>query len=134
MKNSQRLLSFNIFIYFLLCIILLPKYIQCYMTTIITHEYYSPESNFTNKTYETQTNGFVSTKGSQTIVRNGKAFILTGINGNFDGCEQPINPMNIANGIAIIQRGGNCTFSVKITRAKQYGASGILLKRKKRIA
>ncbi|CAF1510330.1 unnamed protein product [Rotaria sp. Silwood1] len=127
MRNSQRLLSFNVFIYFLLCIILLPKYIQCYMTTIITHEYYSPESNFTNKTDETQTNGFVSTKGSQSIVRNAKAFILTDINGTFDGCKQPINPMNISNGIAIIQRGGNCTFSVKITHAKQYGASAVII-------
>ncbi|CAF1079555.1 unnamed protein product [Rotaria sordida] len=127
MKSSQRLLSLNILIYFLLCIILLPKYIQCYMTTIITYEYYLSDSNFTNKTEESQTNGFVSTKGSQSIVRDGKAFILTGINGNFDGCEHPISPMNISNGIAIIQRGGNCTFSVKITRAKQYGASAVII-------
>ncbi|CAF3919007.1 unnamed protein product [Rotaria sp. Silwood1] len=35
--------------------------------------------------------------------------------------------MNISNGIAIIQRGGNCTFSVKITHAKQYGASAVII-------
>ncbi|CAF1412049.1 unnamed protein product [Rotaria sp. Silwood1] len=127
MKNFERLLSFNISIYFLLCIILLPKHIQCYMTTIITYEYYLSDSNFTNKTEETQTNGFVSTKGGQFSVRNGKAFILTDINGNFDGCEPLANPMNISNGIAIIHRGGNCTFSVKITRAKQYGASAVII-------
>ncbi|CAF2557552.1 unnamed protein product [Rotaria sp. Silwood2] len=127
MKNSQRLLSLNISIYFLLCIILLPKYIQCYITTMITYEYYLSDSNFTNKTEETQTNGFVSTKGGQSAVRHGKAFILTDINGNFDACEQPTNPINISNGIAIIHRGGNCTFSVKITRAKQYGASAVII-------
>lgn len=124
MKNSQLLLL----IYFILCIIQLPNYVQCYITTIINFEYYSPYSNYSNKTEETQTNGFVSTKGSQSIVRNGRAFILTDVNGNNDGCERPINPLNISNGIAIIQRGGNCTFSVKITRAKACGASGKLKK------
>jgi len=98
------------------------------MTTIINFEYYTPNSNYTNKTEDSRTNGIVSSRGSQSIVRNGQTFILTDINGNFDGCQQPINPLNYSNGVAIIQRGGNCTFSVKITRAKQYGASGIIFK------
>jgi E3 ubiquitin-protein ligase RNF128 len=71
-----------------------------------------------------RTDGVVSTTGINSIVRNGQAFILTDAYGYFDGCQQPINPLNYSNGIAIIQRGGNCTFSVKITRAKQYGAAG----------
>jgi hypothetical protein len=94
------------------------------MTTIINYEYFSPNSNYTNKTEDTSTNGIVSSKGSQSIVRQGQAFILIDQYGNFDACQQTINPFNYSNGIAIIQRGGNCTFSVKITRAKQYGASG----------
>jgi hypothetical protein len=70
----------------------------------------------------------VSSRGSQSAVPYGQAFILMDGNGNYDGCQQPINSTIYSNGIAIIQRGGNCTFSVKITRAKQYGASGIILK------
>ena len=77
-----------------LCIILLPKYIQSYTTTIINFEYYSFYSNYANKTEDTQTNGIVSTKGSQSIVRNGRAFIFIDGNGNYDGCQQPINPLN----------------------------------------
>jgi len=127
MIHSQRLLSSNMFIYFLLCIILFPQYIQTALTTIINFEYYTPNSNYTNKTEDIRTNGIVSTSGSQTIVRNGQAFILTDLNGNFDGCQQPFNPLNYSNGIAIIQRGGNCTFSVKITRAKQYGALAVII-------
>ena len=96
--------------------------------TIINFQYYSPFSNYTNITEDSRTNGIVSTTGSQSTVRNGQAFILTDGNGNYDGCQQPINPIYYSNGIAIIQRGGNCTFSVKITRAKEYGAAGLLLK------
>lgn len=114
--------------YCFLCIILLPKYIHSYTTTIINFEYYSLFSNYTNKTEDTRTNGIVSTKGCQATVRNGRAFIFIDGNGYYDGCQQPINPTNYSNGIAIIQRGGNCTFSVKITRAKEYGASGLILK------
>lgn len=119
------------FISFLLCIIIFPKSIQTTMTTIINFEYYTSNSNYTNKTEDIQTNGIVSSRGSQLSVRPGPAFILTDINGNFDGCQQPINNKTYSNGIAIIQRGGNCTFSVKITRAKQYGASGRISKEKK---
>ncbi|CAF0718283.1 unnamed protein product [Adineta steineri] len=114
-------------IYIYLCIILLPKYIESYTTTIINFEYYSPYSNYINKTEESRTNGIVSTKGSQLKVLNGQAFILLDGNGNYDGCQQPIKSLNYSNGIAIIQRGGNCTFSVKITRAKQYGATAVII-------
>lgn len=98
------------------------------MTTLISYEYYTPDSNFTTHIQDSQTNGFVSTRGSQNSVPNGRAFSLIDANGNADGCGQPINPVNVSNGIAIIQRGGNCTFSVKITRGKQYGAAGNILK------
>jgi len=126
MLNSQRLLLSKMLIYFILCIILCPNYIQSTLTTLINFEYYTPNSNYTNKTDDTLTNGIVSSRSSQSTVRQGQAFILTDINGNFDACQQPINPLNYSNGVAIIQRGGNCTFSVKITRAKQYGAAGII--------
>ncbi len=129
MINSQRLLLSKMLIYFILCIILCPNYIQSTLTTLINFEYYTPNSNYTNKTDDTVTNGIVSSRSSQSTVRQGQAFILTDINGNFDACQQPINPLNYSNGVAIIQRGGNCTFSVKITRAKQYGAAGIILKK-----
>jgi hypothetical protein len=126
MINSQRLLLSNMFIHFLLCIILLPQYIHA-LTAVINFEYYTPNSNYTNKTEDIQRDGIVSPTGRQTIVRNGQAFILTDASGNFDGCQEPINQSNYSNGIAIIQRGGNCTFSVKITRAKQYGAAGRII-------
>ncbi len=115
-------------IYFLLCIILLPKYIQSTMTTIIAFEYYSPSSSYTSRVVGSRTNGIVSTRGIQSTVPNGPAFTLTDAYGNSDGCLDPVNSLNYTNGIAIIQRGGNCTFSTKITRARQYGASGIILK------
>ncbi|CAF2033214.1 unnamed protein product [Rotaria magnacalcarata] len=127
MENSRRLSSLNMPIYILFCIVLSPKYIQCYVTTMISYEYYSSDSNFLNKTEDSQTNGFVSTRGGQDAVLNGKAFILIDSNGFFYGCGQPANPMYVSNGVAIIQRGGNCTFSVKITRAKQYGATAVII-------
>ncbi|CAF3320916.1 unnamed protein product [Rotaria socialis] len=127
MENSRRLSSLNMSIYILFCIILLPKYIQCYLTTVISYEYYSSDSNFLNKTEDTQTNGFVSTRGGQSAVLNGKAFILIDSSGVSDGCRQSTNSLNVSNGVAIIQRGGNCTFSVKITRAKQYGATAVII-------
>ena len=104
------------------------------MTTIITFEYYSQFSNYTNKTEETKTDGFVSTRGSQSMVENAQAFILTDKNSNSNGCEQPTNIRNISNRVAIIQRGGNCSFSVKITRAKQYGATGSILNIKSKLS
>jgi hypothetical protein len=129
MINSQQLFSTNMVIYFLLCIILLPKYIQSTMTTIISFEYYSPSSNYSNKTVGSRTNGIISTAGIQTTVPSGPAFTLTDMYGNSDGCLQPINNSTYTNGIAIIKRGGNCTFSTKITRGQQYGAIGIIFQR-----
>ncbi|CAF3614971.1 unnamed protein product [Rotaria sp. Silwood1] len=97
------------------------------MTAIITYEYYSSLSNYLNLTYENQTNGVVSSKGSQMHVQKGPAFTLIDSYGKYDACQQSINTLNYSNGIAIIQRGGNCTFSVKITRAKQYGAAAVII-------
>jgi hypothetical protein len=114
----------NILICSLLCIILCPHFIHGDMTTIIKYEYYSSASNYSNITEDTQTNGLVSSQSSQSIVRYGQAFVLLDSYGRYDGCQRPAHPRNYSNGIAIIQRGGSCTFSVKITRAKQYGAAG----------
>lgn len=97
---------------------------HAYMTTIITYEYLTSHTNYINKTQDSRTNGILSTRGSQTMVRRRSAVVLTDINGSFDGCQESINANSVNNSIAIIQRGGNCTFSVKITRAKQYGAAG----------
>lgn len=109
----------------LVCIILsLPSHTHAYMTAIINFEYYTPNSNYVNRSEDTRTNGVVSNRGSQSAVRNRPAFLLMDANGGFDACQAPINARYYSNGIAIIQRGGNCTFSVKITRAAQYGASG----------
>jgi hypothetical protein len=106
--------------------ILLPAHSQSYMTSIITFQYYSPYHNYTNTTEDTRTNGIVSTRSSQTIIRDRPAFVMTDAYGNFDACKKPIHANNFNNGIAIIQRGGNCTFSMKITQAKQHGASGMI--------
>lgn len=129
MIYSQRLLlslsSSKMFLCFLICIIIFPKSIQTTMTTIINFEYYTSISNYTNKTEDLRTNGIVSSRGSQFIVGPGPAFILTDSYGNYDGCQPSINTKFYPDGIAIIQRGGNCTFSVKITRAKQLGATGL---------
>jgi hypothetical protein len=123
MLNSARFSPSNMLIYILLGIILLPKHIQSY-TTIINFEYYTAATNYQNRTEDTQTNGIVSSRGSQSKVRLGQAFVLVDSNGNYDGCQEPLQPRNYPSGIAIIQRGGNCTFSVKITRASQLGAAG----------
>jgi hypothetical protein len=122
MQNSQRLFTSIL----LLCIIFYPNFLNGQLTAIIKYEYYSSLSNYSNLTQETQINGVVSTKGSQSIVRNKQAFILMDSNGRYDACQQTINPRTYSDGVAIIQRGGDCTFSVKITRAKELGASGNL--------
>ncbi|CAF1371629.1 unnamed protein product [Rotaria magnacalcarata] len=111
----------------LLYIIIYPTLIYSQMTAIITYEYYSVSSNYLNLTQENLTNGVVSSKGSQMLVPKGPAFILIDSQGKYDGCLQPINTSNYSKGIAIIQRGGNCTFSVKISRAKQYGAAAVIV-------
>jgi len=104
----------------------LPKSIHCTLTTILHFEYYTLSSNYLNKSEDIRTNGIVSTSGSQSIVNNAQAFVLVDQFGRYDACLPTINPKNYSQGIAIIQRGGNCTFSVKVTRAKQYGAAGRL--------
>jgi cytochrome c-type biogenesis protein CcmE len=131
MQSFQRLFTSTL----LLCIIFYPNFLNGQLTAIIKYEYYSSLSNYSNITQEIQTNGIISTKGSQSMVQNKQAFTLMDSNGKYDACQQTINPRIYSNGIAIIQRGGDCTFSVKITRAKNLGASGnseIHLTRKKR--
>ncbi|UJR31223.1 hypothetical protein I4U23_018727 [Adineta vaga] len=127
MLNSLRIVSSSIIIYIFVCIILLSKSVQSYTTTIINFEYYTSSSNYQNRTEDGRTNGIVSTKGSQSKISLNQAFVLLDGNGNYDGCQESNRPLNYSNGIAIIQRGGNCTFSVKITRAKQYGAAAVII-------
>ncbi|CAF4257997.1 unnamed protein product, partial [Rotaria sordida] len=126
MINYQHSFLTNFINTLLLYIIFYPKLIHSEMTAVITYEYYSLSSNYSNITYENQTNGVVSINGSRMHVLKGPAFTLVDSNGKYDGCHQANNTLNYSNGVAIIQRGGNCTFSVKITRAKQYGAAGNL--------
>ncbi|CAF1210366.1 unnamed protein product [Adineta ricciae] len=127
MRKSCQLVSSPPIIYFFVCIILFTKSVRCYTTTIITFEYYTSSSNYQTRIEDSQTNGIVSTKGSQLSVSWGQAFTLIDAAGNYDGCQEAIYPSNYSNGIAIIQRGGNCTFSVKITRAKQSGAAAVII-------
>jgi hypothetical protein len=122
----QRLFPSNLINTLFLCIIFSPNFLHGQMTAIIKYEYYSSTSNYSNVTEDTLTNGIVSSQGSQSAVQNGQAFTLVDSNGRYDACHPSINTANYSNGVAIIQRGGDCTFSVKITRAKQYGASGNL--------
>jgi hypothetical protein len=124
MIRSQPQSSFNMSIYFLLCIILLPEFVHGYMTMLINFEYYTPVSNYAIRKEDSRTNGIVSTKGSQSMVPFTYAFVFNDTNGNYDACQPPVPAQNYSNGIAIIQRGGNCTFSVKVTRARQCGAAG----------
>jgi hypothetical protein len=124
MSYSSRFVSLQLLQYILMCIIFLMPRIQSHTTSMINYEYFSPTSDYRNRSEDMRTNGIVSTRGSQSLVRQRSTFVLRDINGNYDACQTPINVGNYSNSIAIIQRGGNCTFSVKITRAKQYGASG----------
>ena len=94
------------------------------MTTIINFEYYTSSSNYLNKSEDTRTNGIVATRGNQPSLNRRSAFIFTDEKGKFDACQTPTNTRNYSNAVAIIQRGGNCTFNVKVARAKQYGAAG----------
>lgn len=121
--SSTMVFSFRHLGIFCLLLFLLEQS-HAYMTTIITFEYFTPQSNYLNRTQDSRTNGILSTRGSQALVRRRSAVVLTDVHGNFDGCQDAVNAMSVNNSIAIIQRGGNCTFSVKITRAKQYGAAG----------
>ncbi|CAF2644604.1 unnamed protein product [Rotaria sp. Silwood2] len=127
MINYRRSFLSNLINTFLLYIVFCSQLIHSQMTAIITYEYYSLSSNYLNLTYENKTNGVVSSKGSQMQVQKGPAFTIVDSYGKYDGCQQAINTLNYSNGIAIIQRGGNCTFSVKITRAKQYGAAAVIV-------
>lgn len=85
--------------------------------------YYDPLFNYRNITNGNEATGTVSSKGDQTPVYNRSMFLLMDANGKYDGCQPASQPMNYSGGVAIIHR-GECTFSTKITRAKQYGAAG----------
>lgn len=124
MINIPSSLLSKQYLYILLGILLYPQIIHSSITSIINFEYYTANSNYTNKTENIQKDGVVSTTGSRSNIPNGLAFVLVDAKGNTDACQTPTSMANVSNGIAIIQRGGNCTFSVKITRAKQYGAAG----------
>ena len=93
----------------------------------IEYQYYTLETNYVNLSEKIETDGLVSSQ-SVDAIPFGSAFLLVDGNQNYDACQTPINTETVSNGIAIIHRGGDCTFSVKITRAKHFGAAG---KRKK---
>jgi hypothetical protein len=96
------------------------------MTGLIKYEYYTVESNFTNIVMQTVRNGMISTSGSRSFVDRAQAFVFIDINEQYDACQTPVNNATHQNSIAIIRRGGDCTFSIKITRAKGLGALGML--------
>lgn len=118
--NVESLLKFFILYYFLGFL----RSNEALVTSIITYEYFSPLSNYTTRVEENQTDGIVASRFSQVSVFRRPSFSLVDSNGNFYGCQQTTNSISVHYFVAIIQRGGNCTFSVKISRAKQLGASG----------
>ena len=93
-------------------------------TATLQYQFYSPVSSYQTTTEEIQRNGMVSSKGAQSPVYNRSVFTMMDVFGRYDGCQPASSPMNHFNAVAIVQRGGDCTFSMKITRAKQYGAAG----------
>ena len=126
MNIYQHLFSSNILIIPSLWLILLSQSIYADTTAMIQYEYFSAESNYSNITQRSETNGLVSSQGSQSPIQRAQAFLLLDAYGRYDACQPPLSSQIYSNGIAIIQRGGDCSFSVKITRAKQFGASGRL--------
>lgn len=94
------------------------------LTAIIDYTYLTPLSNFTNATRQVQTNGLIASRSSQIPVIDGRAFVLIDANLSYDGCQPSVSVPNHPGGVAIVPRGGDCTFSVKISRAKQLGAAG----------
>lgn len=98
----------------------------------LKYRFYSPISNYSNITEGNEASGTISSRGDQTPVYNRSVFLLVDANGRYDGCQPASNPMNYSGGVAIIHR-GECTFSTKITRAKQYGAGGKELHLKSRL-
>ena len=126
MINYQRLFVPHLINSILLCIVFHINLINSLKTTVITYQYYLPSSNYSNISQNAQTDGVISLNGNQIIVQNGRAFTLRDSTGKSDGCPQPVDNSNYSNSVAIIQWDGNCTLSVKITRAKQCGTTGNL--------
>ena len=106
------------------CLLTLPVHVCSQRTVRIKYEYYTNVSNYSTIAQAIQTNGIVSSKGSQAVVRQARAVLLVDANGNYDACQQPIDGSSCLNAVVIIHRGGNCTFSVKTTRARLCGAAG----------
>jgi hypothetical protein len=124
MLSYPRLFSSNIMIALVTCLLTFPVHVRSQRTTRVKYEYYSDVSSYSATVQEAQINGIVSSQGSQAVVRQARAFLFVDANGNFDACQQPVGVSSCLNAVAIIHRGGNCTFSVKTTRAKQCGAAG----------
>lgn len=126
MIDHQRLSLSNFLYTSFLCIIFYPSLIYSQYTAIIKFEYYNASSNYTRLVRENNTNGIISSKSNRTIIPSGPAFTFLSVSGKYDACHPPLRNTSYPSGIAIIQRGGNCTFSVKTTRAKKLGAKGDL--------
>ena len=107
---------------YLLCLLITT--IQCETTSFLSYEYFSSSSNYSLIERYNQTDGIISRLSRLTPVRRARAFVLVDAKGEYDGCEPSIRPPNFFDGVAVIQRGGDCTFYTKIMRAKQYRASG----------
>lgn len=112
---------------FFISIIFSLNSINAQLTATIKYSFYSPLSNYSNLTEYIQTNGIVSSKGSQLNLDTSQAFVWLTKTRHYDSCHDALNPKIYTNSIAIIQRGGDCTFSMKITRARQYGARGVIV-------
>lgn len=103
---------------------LLISTIQCQTSSFLTYEYFSSSSNYSLTERYNQTDGIIPRLSQLTPIRRARAFVLVDARGEYDGCQPSVKHPNFVDGVAVIQRGGDCTFYTKIMRAKQYKASG----------
>ncbi|CAF0889385.1 unnamed protein product [Didymodactylos carnosus] len=97
------------------------------LSVILGYNYLTP-TKYTNLTSGHVSDGLVSSDGAVKDI-DGPAHVLISSSGSYDACTDPSTyPPKTPPWIAIITRGGiNCTFSIKIQRAKNYGAQAVLI-------
>ncbi|CAF0833667.1 unnamed protein product [Didymodactylos carnosus] len=98
------------------------------INVLLEYEYFIPNS-YTNRTSERIISGLVSSTGKVKNV-NGPVYVLISSSNSHDACKDPLptlTPSVNPPWIAIITRGGDCSFTTKIQRAKNYGAQAVLI-------
>lgn len=110
-------------LFYLICFVF--STVHCEITSFIEYEYFSSSGNSSSIQRFNQTDGIIPSTSKLTPIQRARVFILVDANGDYDACQPSIKPPNFNNGVAVIQRGGDCTFYTKIMRARQYNASGM---------